>query len=138
MPVFAIVLQGQAALEIEEHRYPFAGSENARVKLGVVSVDTGATTFVDLGAKDGYLARVDWHPDGRLLVQWLSRDWKRLELRAYTDFPSLASGGATDIRVAEFPAWAASGSGPILVENLEPWINLHYDLRFVESTGEFI
>src|SRR5260370_42164568 len=57
IPVFPIVHQGKAALEIEEHRFPFAGSENARVKLGVVSVDTGAMTFVDLGAKDGYLAR---------------------------------------------------------------------------------
>src|SRR5260370_6284355 len=138
IPVFPIVHQGKAALEIEEHRFPFAGSENARVKLGVVSVDTGAMTFVDLGAKDGYLARVDWHPDGRLLVQWLSRDWKRLELRAYTDFPSLARGGATDIRVAGFPASAGAGSGPILIQNLEPRIHLHYDLRFVESTGEFI
>ena len=117
IPVFPIVHQAKAALEIEEHRYPFAGAENARVTLGVVSVDGGATTWMDLGSEDGYIARVDWHPDGRLLVQWLSRDWKHLELRAY------------DV-----------GSGPggaILVENLEPWINLHDDLRVLEATGEF-
>jgi len=53
IPVFPIVHQGKPALEIEEHRYPFAGSENARVKLGVVSVDTGTTTWIDLGAYDG-------------------------------------------------------------------------------------
>jgi dipeptidyl-peptidase-4 len=118
IPVFPIVHQGKAELEIEEHRYPFAGSANARVKLGVVSVDSGATTWIDLGADDGYLARVDWHPDGRLFVQWLSRDWQHLELRAYD---------------------VGTGAGRvILAENLQPWINLHHDLRFVESTGEFI
>jgi dipeptidyl-peptidase-4 len=30
------------------------------------------------------------------------------------------------------------GADVILVENQEPWINLHYDLRILESTGEFI
>ena len=117
IPVFPIVHQGKPALEIEEHRYPFAGSENARVKLGVVSVDGGATAWIDLGADDGYVARVDWHPDGRLFVQWLARNWQHLELRAYD---------------------VASGAGQaILIEKMEPWINLHHDLRFVESTGEF-
>jgi dipeptidyl-peptidase-4 len=82
IPIYPIVHQGAPALEIEEHRYPFAGAENARVRLGVVSVETGETTFIELPAEEGYLARVDWHPDGRLLVQWLSRDWARLELWA--------------------------------------------------------
>ena len=117
IPVFPIVHQAKPTLEIEEHRYPFAGAENARVKLGVVSVDAGATTWMDLGNDEGYVARVDWHPDGRLLVQWLSRDWRRLELRGYD---------------------VASGAGhALLVEELEPWINLHDDLRVIESTGEF-
>ena len=117
IPVFPIVHQAKPTLEVEEHRYPFAGAENARVKLGVVSVDGGATTWMDLGNDEGYIARVDWHPDGRLLVQWLSRDWKRLELRGYD---------------------VGSGAGrAILVEELEPWINLHNDLRFIESSGEF-
>ncbi|TME79310.1 MAG: S9 family peptidase, partial [Chloroflexi bacterium] len=117
IPVFPIVHQAKPALEIEEHRYPFAGAENARVKLGVVSVEGGTTTWMDLGNDEGYLARVDWHSDGRLLVQWLSRDWTRVELRAY------GVGGGAD-RV-------------LLEETLHPWINLHDDLRVVESTGEF-
>src|ERR1700681_209238 len=123
IPVFPIVHQSKRELEVEEHRYPFAGAENARVRLGVVSADGGATTWMELGSEDGYIARVDWHPDGRLLVQWLSRDWRRLELRAYS--PSPAHGGGS--------GWEA-----ILVENIEPWINLHDDLRVLESTGEFI
>ena len=117
IPIFPIVHQGKAKLEIEEHRYPFAGAENARVKLGVVSLETGVTTFMDLGIEEGYIARVDWHPDGRLLVQWLSRDWRQLEILAY----GVSSG---------------AGRG-IVVDRVEPWVNLHHDLRVLESTGEF-
>ena len=118
IPVFPIVHQAKLAVEVEEHRYPFAGAENARVKLGVVSVESSRTTFMDLGAEDGYIARVDWHPDGRLFVQWLSRDWRRLEIVAY----DVTSGGGRSI----------------VVEKQEPWINLHDDLRWVEKTGEFV
>jgi dipeptidyl-peptidase 4 len=117
IPIYPIVHQGKPALEVEEHRYPFAGAENARVKLSVVSVDGGATTFMDLGIEEGYIARVKWHPDGRLLVEWLSRDWRHLELLAY------------DVRTG--------GGRGIVVEKLDPWINLHDDLRILESTGEF-
>jgi dipeptidyl-peptidase-4 len=117
IPIYPIVHQGKATLEIEEHRYPFAGAENARVKLGVVSVASGESTFMDLGSEEGYLARVDWHPDGRLLVQWLSRDWRRLDLIGYD---------------------VTTGRGrPILVEKADPWINLHNDLHTIEATGEF-
>ena len=118
IPIFPIVHQGKAELQIEEHRYPFAGAANARVKLGVVVVANGATTFMDLGIEEGYIARVDWHPDGRLFVQWLSRDWQHLEILAY----DVATGG---------------GRG-ILMETQKPWINLHSDLRVLESSGEFL
>ena len=117
IPIFPIVHQGKPVLQIEEHRYPFAGAENARVMLGVVSVESGITTFMDLGIEEGYIARVDWHPDGRLLVQWLSRDWRQLEVLAY------------DVRTG--------GGRGIVVDKLDPWINLHDDLRVLESTGEF-
>ncbi|MEA2635807.1 MAG: dipeptidyl-peptidase 4 [Chloroflexota bacterium] len=123
IPIYPIVHQGKAALEIEEHRYPFAGAENARVRLGVVSVASGETTFMDLGSAEGYLARVDWHPDGRLLVQWLSRDWTRLELLAFHLPSPLGKGRVRGI--------------PILVEKADPWINLHSDLHVIEATGEF-
>jgi len=131
IPVFPIVHQGKAALQIEEHRYPFAGAENARVKLGVVSVASGKTTFMDLPSEEGYLARVDWHPDGRLLVEWLSRDWRRLELRAYD------VGSGTAFVPPPLGEGRVGGGRAILVETLDPWINLHNDLRVLESTGDF-
>ncbi len=135
IPIYPIVHQGKAALEIEEHRYPFAGAENARIRLGVVSVASGETTFMDLGSEEGYLARVDWHPDGRLLVQWLTRDWTRLELRAFSLPPRLR-----DDSSSQSPPPLGEGrvgAQTILMEKTQPWINLHYDLRAIEATGEF-
>jgi dipeptidyl-peptidase-4 len=119
IPVYPIVHQGKAEVEVEEHRYPFAGAANARVRLGMVAVAGGAPVqWLDLGSEDIYLARAAWHPDQRLFVQVLTRDQRRLELRA---FPP--GGGKAKI---------------LLVEESDRWVNLHQDLRFVESTGEFI
>ncbi|HKB17348.1 MAG TPA: DPP IV N-terminal domain-containing protein, partial [Planctomycetota bacterium] len=82
VPVFTIPHYGSGALEFEHHRYPFAGAENTQVRLGVVSADGGPTAWMDLGNAE-YLARVAWHPDGRLFAQLQSRDQKRLEVRAF-------------------------------------------------------
>ena len=116
IPLYPIVHQAKPRVEVEEHRYPFAGAENARVKLGLASVDDGIQRWLDLPDEDGYIARVKWHPDGRLFVQWLARSWQRLVLLAYD-----ASGKATTL----------------LVDEADPWINLHNDLRVIEETGEF-
>lgn len=103
--------------ETEEHRYPFAGKDNARVALGVVPASGGETTWMDLGDSE-YLARVDWHPDGRLFAQLLDRHQRRLELRAF----DVSSGKADTVLVEESPVW----------------INVHDDLRFVGGDGEFV
>jgi dipeptidyl-peptidase-4 len=119
VPVYPIVHQGGPEWRVEEHRYPFAGEANARVRLGVLALAGGPTTWLDLGPDaDVYLARVDWRPDGRLVAQVESRDQRRLELRAY----DVDSG-----------AWTT-----LLVEEQEPWINLHDDLRFVGDDGAFV
>jgi len=116
IPIYPIVHQAKAKVEVEEHRYPFAGADNARVKLGLAAVHDGAQRWLDLPDEDGYIARVDWHPDGRLFVQWLARDWQRLALLAY------------DMR---------GKPTTLVLEEATPWINLHRDLRFVDDTGEF-
>ena len=65
-------------IENVSQRYPFAGTENATVKLGVVSRSGGETTWVDIGDdKDIYLTRVNWSADGETLYAGiLSRDNK--------------------------------------------------------------
>jgi dipeptidyl-peptidase-4 len=101
-------------------RYPAAGEPNVRVKLGVVDVATGATTFVDLGSNpDIYLARVNWLPDGKTLaIQRESRDQRRLDLL----FADVATGQ----------------SRVVLTETSATWIELHDELTFLKKSNEFI
>ncbi|MEW5873369.1 MAG: S9 family peptidase [Chloroflexota bacterium] len=109
IPVYRIVHQGKAetgAGAQEDHRYPFAGQANARLRLGVVSVMGGEPVWMDLGPEeDIYLARVGWLPDGRLWAQVQNRTQTQLDLLAC----DLRTGQATRL----------------LRETSGVWINLH-------------
>jgi len=116
IPVYPIVHQGKDGVDIEPHRYPFAGEANARIRLGVTGVDGGPVSWLDLGPEeDIYLARAGWRPDGRLTAQVLSRDQKVLRLLVF-------DGGE---------------ARTLIEERSEPWLNLSHDTRFLES-GEML
>ncbi len=72
----------QSGVETVAQRYPFAGTPNATVKLGVVRTYGRRTVWVDIGQeKDIYLARVYWSQDSQhLYVGVLSRDQKSLKM----------------------------------------------------------
>lgn len=115
IPDYAIVHQGKGEVEAEHHRYPLAGAANAILRLGVVDVASGATTWMGLGPDhDIYVPRVGWRPDGVLTAQVLSRNQRTLTLLAFEP-----DGAATTL----------------LQEHAEPWINLDGDTRFLESGG---
>ena len=118
IPIYPIVHQGTATPIIEEHRYPFAGQPNARVRLGIIAASgAGETRWQDLGADEEiYLARVAWRPDGALTAQIESRDQRHLRLVAFD-----ADGAATTL----------------LEERGDPWLNLADDLRFLPD-GSFL
>ncbi|XP_010266537.1 PREDICTED: uncharacterized protein LOC104604021 isoform X2 [Nelumbo nucifera] len=116
IPLFRIMHQGKISVGSdaqEDHAYPFAGTSNVKVRLGVVSVSGGAVTWMDLicGGKDRaikdeeYLARVNWMPGNVLTAQVLNRSHSRLKILKF------------DIRTGE--------RNILLVEEGEPWINLH-------------
>jgi len=74
-----------------DQRYPFAGTDNATVKLGIVGTNPNRTRWVDLGDNpDIYLTRVAWSPDSKALYAGvLSRDHKthsvyRVDLTDYS------------------------------------------------------
>jgi len=120
IPIYRIVHQGKDAVgqgAEEDHRYPFAGESNARVRLGVTRADgTGEPVWMDLGADDDvYMARVGWFHDGTLAVQMLDRD--QSELRLLRCDP--ATGASTEV----------------LRETSEIWINLHTCFRPLESAA---
>lgn len=113
IPVYRIVHQGKNRVgdgSQEDHRYPFAGMPNARVRLGVVAHEGGVTQWLDLGDNpDIYLARVNWLPNGRLTAQILNREQSQLDL-------------------IEFDL--ATGKKRLLLrESSDVWINLHNIFR---------
>ena len=119
IPVYRIMHQGKEATGAsaqEDHRYPFSGEENARVRLGVVSVDGGAPVWMDLGEdEDIYLARVDWMPDGSLCAQIENREQTRLDLVRF------------DVETGE--------SSVLLTETSDVWVNLHDMFRPLNDGG---
>ncbi|HUT19870.1 MAG TPA: S9 family peptidase, partial [Anaerolineae bacterium] len=107
-------------VEVIEQRYPAAGDPNALVRVGVVDVGTGETTWMDTGVEtDVYIARVDWLPDSAAVaIQVQSRDQKRLDL-LFAD----AKTGADRL---------------VLREEDERWVELHDDLKFLKDSERFV
>lgn len=76
----------------EEHRYPFAGGKNPKVKLGVVATDGSDNDVIwfnldQVFGDDFYLAKVEWLPsddDGadstKIVIQLLDRRQEHLAL----------------------------------------------------------
>lgn len=127
IPPYRIVHQGKDAVgegAQEDHHYPFAGQANARVRLGVVSVEGGEPVWMDLGDDDDiYLARVDWLADGTLSAQLENREQTELELVRFD------------------PATGRRDTLP--GERSEVWINLHDMFKPLKRTdrdhgGSFI
>jgi dipeptidyl-peptidase-4 len=74
-----------------DQRYPFAGTDNATVKLGIVGTRPNRTRWIDLGPdEDIYLTRVAWAPNNEALYAGvLTRDHKthtiyRVDLSDYS------------------------------------------------------
>ena len=100
----------------EDHGYPFAGMENARVRLGVVAVEGGDPVWMDLGDNpDIYLARVNWLPNGSLRAQIQNREQTRLDLVGLD-----ISTGRSKI---------------LLTESSDVWINLNDMFRPLDDGG---
>ena len=76
---FLIVHQGSRQAPNEEHKYPFAGENNAKVRIGLACVDDGSSYFFDdFGDSQEYVAFVKWHDDRRLVIGTLNRVQSRL------------------------------------------------------------
>ena len=104
----------------EPERYPQAGTPNARVRLGVVSRNGGATTWMKTGdSPDVLLARIAWLPDSSAVA---------LEV-----LPRLQN--SLDLLFAN----PADGSVKTIVhEDSKDWINVVDNLQFLKSRPEFL
>ena len=119
IPVYRIMHQGKdetGPSAQEDHGYPFAGMENADIRLGVVPVEGGDPVWMDLGDNpDIYLARVNWMPDGSLCVQVENREQTQLDLLRF----DITTGRPTTL----------------LTESTDVWINLNDMFRPLDDGG---
>ena len=107
-------------VKLFNQRYPFTGTDNVKIQLGVVKLNNQHVDWIDLGKdEDIYIARAKWLKDSKTLsYQWQNRSQQTLELRFY-DSESKKQ------KVA-------------LTENSDTWINLHFDLVFLKDKKHFV
>ncbi len=112
-------LLGERALS-EPERYPQAGTPNAQVKLGVISLDTGETRWMNVGeTSKTLLARVAWLPDSsEVALERLNRVQDNLDLL----FCNPKTGSVHTV----------------LHEQSRTWINTVDNLYFLNSRPEFL
>ena len=83
-------------------RYPRAGRENARVRLGYIPVEGGETTWLDWDADAfPYLARVTWSPGAPPTTLVQSRDQRTVQLLVW----NLETGTASVLLQEHDDAW---------------------------------
>lgn len=109
-----------AVPRVIEQRYPKAGGANPIVRVGIVEIESGATTWVNFDQyKWEYIARVKWLPDSKhVSVQTLNREQTELDLY----FADRSTGKSTHI----------------LKETDVAWVNIHDDLYFLKNGKHFI
>lgn len=103
-----------------EQRHPKTGTANPVVRVGVIELADGKTTWLGLSQDDyEYIIRVRWLPDStKLSVQTMNRNQDRLDLY----IADRSNGKATHA----------------LKEKNDNWINIHDDLHFLEDGKHFI
>jgi len=125
IPKYRIIHSGSETIDSgfeEEHRYPFAGKENPRVKLGLINLNPSGDvtnykpTWFNLPEHTEYITRVGWFPDGSASVQVQNRDQTTLDL----------------LRID-----VVTGNYELLIhEETHLWINIHdllYPLSFEDA-----
>lgn len=100
--------------------YPKAGERPSEAKIGVVSIEGGATTWMDIEGdpSNNYLPRMIWHPDSQsLLVQQLNRAQNHNKVIA------------CDV---------ASGEAKVVYEDKDAaWLEVVDDFQFVDGGKSF-
>lgn len=104
------------------------GEAIAKAKIGIVTLDDGTITWVDLpdGAGDHYIPQIGWHPDShRLMVQQLNRRQDVSRLFCY----HLDSRAATLVYEDRDEAW---------VDIQAFWMRRGHDWYWVDNGNAFI
>ncbi len=79
LPIYQIPHSGKDQVTHEDHRYPFAGADNAKVSLKIAALDGSDPITLDISGYE-YVARVFWWADGTPGAQLLNREQTQLDL----------------------------------------------------------
>jgi dipeptidyl-peptidase-4 len=106
VPVYSLLDDSTLYPRVLELRYPKAGQPNSSVRIGVVTVASGDTRWMDVGtdtssATGGYIARVSWLGSDSLTIQRLPRLQNRLDLLMV----SATTGKGRLVLSEQSPAW---------------------------------
>ncbi len=122
IPKYHIIHQGKDSTgdgTDEVHRYPFAGGENANVRLGVIPREGGETVWMDTDfGEEIYVADVFWWGDNKVGAEILNR--------AQNKFMMVKFDPTTGERTT------------ILEETSEYWINRRSYNRVLLDNGDFL
>jgi dipeptidyl-peptidase-4 len=100
-------------------RYPKVGTPNPSVRLGLVSLSSRETRWVNLGEPHEYILFMGWAPGGSALtVQTLNRRQNRLRL--YRVDPVTARGEV------------------LIEEQRDTWVEAYEPPRFLSGSGDFL
>jgi dipeptidyl-peptidase-4 len=101
--------------------YPIPGTQNSAVRVGVVSVNGGATRWLKVPGdpRDNYIARIEWCPKtSQLLIEHLNR-----------------AQNTNDILLAD----AVTGDvKPLFQDKDEAWVDAIYTFKWVNDGKEFL
>jgi len=120
VPMFPIYdAKGQHGT-LERTRYPKSGDPNPEVRVGVVNIASGVTTWAAFDSKmDQYFGTPFWTPDGKtLLVQWMPRGQDTLILYGVNP--------------------ATGSKSVVYAETQSSWIDWFESLEFLEDKSSFI
>jgi dipeptidyl-peptidase-4 len=101
-------------------KYPKAGEQNSIVKIAVYDLESGGTTWMDVGSEnDQYIPRINWTKGSNTLA---IRRMNRLQNKQDLMLANVNT-GETEI---------------IKTETSDAWIDVNDDLKFLENGKQFI
>ena len=149
---------------LKEIKYPMAGMDSERVRVGVYNLNTCKSTWLkvtDFG-DDRYLTGISWTPDGtKLLVHVLDRSQKKMKLNLYdaltgTFIRTILTEENSRYVEPQDPVWFVKGTDNLFIyrtDNRDGYRNLYLcdlkgnvrriaetdaDLAYVGNDGKYI
>lgn len=133
VPLFIITDATRREGYVETIRYPKAGDNNPKVKIGFVNISEQKTTWADFNEDtDQYFGPPLWKPDGYFLVQWMNR--KQNQLKVYE--VNAVNGAKKEFYEEQSATWISleqkdrftfynKGKNLLILSNADGWNHLY-------------